>query len=153
MKDNIDDRMRIKVMPDLGMTLDNLCNTYTAFFNSHDKAERIKLLNDMRNAAIDCERKSKVLLEMFGGHVIEGPLPAINLDLSRRVQNSINSSLHGAYLNLTQLGKQFIWPSNKSGLDLAMEKVQILFQIHTVAVDIADLCLITSAEPEKGLAS
>ena len=167
MKDNIDERLRYKgtqltgVMPDMGGALDNLANTYVQFFNSFDKVERMKLLGNLRLAAIDCSQKSKTLIEFFGGHVLHDPLPAISLDLSNRVQKSMDGNLHGAYLNLTQLAKRFVGihanpfvqPAQKPKEEMALELVQFLFQIHIVSNDIAELALITSAEPEKGLIS
>jgi hypothetical protein len=175
MKDNIDDRLRYKgtqltgAMPNLGMALDNLCHTYAAFFNSHDKAERIKLLNDMRLCAIDARNKAKILIEVFGGQVFEGALPGVNKALDQRVQHAIRYSrpgldvgkdqyLHGAYLQLTQLGKLFVgiaptpFMAEKPKEKLKEEMVQYLFQIHNVCNDIAELTLITNVEPEKNLA-
>lgn len=167
MKDNIDDRMRYKgtqltgVMPDVGFALDNVANTYVQFFNSFDKVERQKLLGNLRLAAVDCANKSKTLIEFFGGQVLHDPLPAISLDLSGRVRKSIDGNLHGAYLNLTQLAKRFVGihanpfvqPIQKPKEEMAQDLVQFLFQIHIVSNDIAELCLITTSEPEKGLAS
>jgi hypothetical protein len=165
MKDNIDDRMRYKgtqltgVMPDVGGALDNLANTYVQFFNSFDKVERLKLLGNLRLAAIDCAYKTKTLIEFFGGEVLENPLPSISLDLSRRVEKSIDGNLHGAYLNLTQLAKRFVGihanpfvqPEKKHPQEMAQDLVQFLFQIYIVSNHIAELSIITSAEPEKGL--
>ena len=64
---------------------------------------------------------------------------------------SENQYIHGAYLQLTQLGKKFVWPSTKTDMELAEEKIQILFQIYIVCNNIAELALITDSEPEKGL--
>jgi len=167
MKDNIDDRLRYKgtqltgVMPVVGGALDNVANTYVQFFNSFDKVERQKLLGNLHLAAVDCANKSKALIEFFGGQVLHDPLPAISLDLSTRVRKSIDGNLHGAYLNLTQLAKRFVGihanpfvqPEKKHPQEMAQELVQFLFQIFIVSNDIAELALITSAEPEKGLAS
>ena len=73
MKDQIDDRMRIKVMPDMGAALDNLCNTYVQFFNSQDKIERQKLLVTIGKAASDCAERTKATLEYMGANVFARP--------------------------------------------------------------------------------
>jgi hypothetical protein len=174
MKDNVDDRMRYQgtqltgVMPQLGMSMDNLCNTYVQFFNSTDKVERIRLLNSLRLAALDAQVKAKQLIEFFGGNVFEGPLPTVDKQLDKRVQYAIKYSqpgldvgesmyLHGAYLQLTQLGKRFVgikptpFLTQKGKEELALEVIQYLFQMHNVCNDIAELCLITKAEPDKKL--
>lgn len=174
MKDKIDDRLRYKgtqltgPMPNLGAALDNVCMTYAQFFNSQDKVERLKLLGNMRLASIDAAAKAKILIEMFEGQVWEGPLPGINRDLNKRVQYSMRYSqpgldvgeshyLHGAYLQLTQLGKLFVGintnlsPLQKSPDQIKQEVTQYLFQIFIVCNDITELCLITNAEPEKRL--
>lgn len=174
MKDNVDDRMRYKgtqltgVMPDVGNALDNVAMTYTQFFNSADKVDRIRLLGLLRLAAIDCQQKCKALIEFFGGNVFGGPLPGVNKELDARIQYSIkyaqpgldlgeNTYLHGAFLALTQLAKYFvgITPTlvapTKSREEKALEVIQYLFQMHNVCDDIAELCLITKAEPEKKL--
>lgn len=151
MKDNVDERLRIKTMPDVGKALDDIGNTYTRFMNSESKSERIGLLNDLRNASIDCERKSLALIEAFGGQVFDNPLPAINKNISASVNRSINGSLHGAYLNLSQIAKKFVYPSKAPPQQLLEEKIQLLFQMHVICKDVADLCLLTDAEPEKKL--
>jgi len=174
MKDNVDDRMRYKgtqltgVMPDVGNALDNVAMTYTQFFNSADKVDRIRLLGLLRLAAIDCQQKCKALIEFFGGNVFSGPLPSINKELEARVQYSVkyaqpgldlgeNNYLHGAFLALTQLAKYFVGITpmlvapQKSREEKALEVIQYLFQMHNVCNDIAELCLITTAEPEKKL--
>jgi hypothetical protein len=175
MKDNIDDRLRYKgtqltgVMPDVGNALDNITFTYTQFLNSADKVERLKLLGNLRLAAIDCQNKCKALIEFFGGNVFAGPLPSINKGLADRVQYSIkyaqpgldvgkDNYLHGALLSLTQLAKYFVGiapklvaPQEITREEKAFEVVQYLFNMHNVCDDIAELCLITQAEPEKKL--
>ena len=176
MKDNIDDRLRIKngqltgPMPNLGGALDNLCNTYVQFFNSHDKVERIKLLHSMRLASIDAAAKTKILIEAFEGQVWEGPLPGVDKALNKRVQYAMKYSqpgldvgedryLHGAYLQLTQLAKLFVGitpylpTGQKTKEQIQQEVTQYLFQIFIVCNDIQELCLITNAEPEKNLAN
>jgi hypothetical protein len=173
-KDHIDDRLRMKgmqltgAMPNLGVALDNLCNTYVQFFNSNDKTERIKLLGSLRLAAIDCQNKAKILIEMFDGTVFEGPLPGVNAALHQRVQYAVkysqpgldvgqNNYIHGAYLQLTQLAKGAVGikpvlnPTPKEKDELKKEVCQYMFEVLTICKDIQELCLITSAEPEKGL--
>lgn len=167
--DKIDDTLREVVMPNLGMSLDNLCNTYTQFFNSNSKVDRLKLLGNLRLASVDCVQNSKRLIEMFEGKVFEGPLPSINKALASKVQYAMKYSqpgldvgkdnyLHGAYLQLTQLAKLFVGITpylatrQKTKDEIKQETVQYLFQIFVVCNDISALCLITSAEPEKNLA-
>lgn len=174
MKDNIDDRLRYKgtqltgVMPDVGMALDNVASTYVTFFNSADRTERIKLLGSLRLAAIDCQQKCGALIQFMGGNVFEGPLPGVNKALDARVQYSIkyaqpgldlgeSSYLHGAYLALTQVAKYFVGitptlvSTQKTPQEKSLEVIQYLFQMHNVCNDLAELCLITKAEPEKKL--
>lgn len=175
MKDSVDDRLRYKgtqltgAMPNLGFALDYICLTYCQFFNSQDKVERLKLLGSMRLAAIDGAAKAKTLIEVFEGTVYEGSLPSIDKGLARRVQYAMKYSqpgfdvgedkyLHGAYLQLTQLGKLFVGihgtltPTQKTQEQIKAEITQYLFQIFVVCNDIAELTLLTNAEPEKQLA-
>lgn len=174
MKDNIDDRLRMKgmqltgAMPNLGVSLDNLCNTYVQFFNSSDKTERIKLLGSLRLAGADCQNKAKILIHIFDGDVLEGPLPDINAGLHQRVQYAVkysqpgldvgeNKYIHGAYLQLTQLAKRAVGivptlnPTPKEKEQLKKEMCQYLFEIFSICKDIQELSLLTSAEPERDL--
>jgi hypothetical protein len=160
MKDNVEDRLRIKAMPDLGKSLDVVDNTYKEFKDSKDRTLRAKLLKDLFRASIDCQSDCKTLIELFGGTVFEDPLPGINKELAKRVRKSTANDLHNCFNTLTILCKNFVGistttralqPVQKTQEQLAQERVQLLFQMFITLGDLAELTTLTTAEPEKDL--
>lgn len=166
MKDNIEDRLRYKstqltgVMPNLGESIDTLCSTYASFHNSDEKTKRVQLLRDLRNASVDCQKKCKLVIEMLGGSLFEGALPSMDPELAKRVKERAGDELCTAYQTLALLGKNFVGiytgarafqPIAKNEQETTQERIQLLFQMHVVAGDIAELSLITSPEPRKFL--
>lgn len=142
------DEIQAKVIPSVGQALDRIGLIYMQFLNSHNKAERVTLLSDLHKASIDAQRLSKQVIELFGQKVIDGPMPSVNPRFALRVGEAIGGSLHGAVLNLDQLYRNFVMPATSEQND---KKIQLLYQMHIVCKDLAELALITSAEPEKNL--
>jgi hypothetical protein len=164
MKDNIEDRLRYKgtqlvgLLPNFGTTIDNVCGTYVQFHNSKDKSQRVKLLRELRIAAKECQKHCMSVIEFLGGNVFEGATPSINTELTKRVRAKAGDQLYTAYQTLALLGKNLVGintsmravqANTKTEEEKAYEVIQLLFQMHIVAADIAEISQITDPEPSK----
>jgi hypothetical protein len=130
-----------KLFPSLGMQLDNLGNTYVQFINSDKKVQRLALLSSMRLIALDVHSLSRSILEALTSK-LDTPDPEINLGLKQRVATVTGGNIHFQILNLDHLVKTFTTESN------VRNKIQYLYRIYELASNIADVALITSAEPD-----
>jgi hypothetical protein len=160
MKDNVEDRLRVKVMPDLGKAIDTVDNTYKEFRNSQDKTKRTQLLKLLSKAAADARLDAKALLEMFGAQVFEGPMPGINKDLAKAIRKSTGDDIDTCYRTLTIICKNFVgvlttqralYPVEKTDAQKLEERIQLLFQMLITLDNLAELAQITDPEPQRQL--
>jgi hypothetical protein len=131
------------LIPSLGKAFDNIGQSYQQFICADKKADRIKMLWNIRLSAIDIHGGSKALLEALTGALIT-PAPMISPSLTYRVQASHKGDIHMQILNLDQLFKRFIFDKDPK------EQIQYLYQIHKLSAEIADTVLSTNAEPDRG---
>lgn len=142
----------IEIIPMLGLSLDNLMLNYQLFISSDNKLEKIKRLHDVQLSAIDIYRGTKQLISLMSNKLI-GTGPKVEAILNNAVKSVTGNNIHMQILNLNHLATAFMVgekpPSGIPEQEWVQEKLQLLYQMNRLSNDIAEIAVITNAEPDK----
>lgn len=131
---DLDKMIQIAMSPEykLWQHYNRLCELHHQFTNSASKKHRLELLNDLRNVAIDFQHAITNL-------IAPAIIPARLID---NVQDKTKATLTSQYLNMTQLFQGFFHDQSPK------IKTMRLTALYYLLSDLAELALLTSAEPE-----